>query len=89
MLISIEKHVPGVMTSLLTSSPPISISNQLFRCRYSNSENGCKLSFLFLPCRQSTPDSLLAGYDKALLGGVGVVGMYAPRLTFTYDHFVF
>ena len=36
MLTSIEKHVPGVMTSLLMSSLPISILHQLFRCRYSN-----------------------------------------------------
>ena len=32
----IEKHVPRVMTSLLTSSPLISISHRLFRCRYSD-----------------------------------------------------
>ena len=29
----------GVMTSFLMSSPPISISHQLFRCRYSNSRD--------------------------------------------------
>ena len=34
---NIEKHVPRVMTSLLMSSPPISISHRLFRCGYSNS----------------------------------------------------
>ena len=33
------KHVPRVMTSLLMSSPPISISHRLFRCRYSNSRD--------------------------------------------------
>ena len=33
------KHVPKVMTSLLMSSPPISISHRLFRCRYSNSRD--------------------------------------------------
>ena len=31
-----EKHVPRVITSLL-SSPPFSVSHRLFRCRYSNS----------------------------------------------------
>ena len=31
------KNVPRVMTSLLISSPPISISHRLFLCRYSNS----------------------------------------------------
>ena len=39
MLTNIEKHVPRVMTSLLMSSPPISISHRLFRCRYSNSRD--------------------------------------------------
>ena len=33
------KHSPRVMTSLLMSSPPISISHRLFRCRYSNSRD--------------------------------------------------
>ena len=36
---NIEKHVPRVMRTLLMSSPPISISHQLFRCRYSNSRD--------------------------------------------------
>ena len=35
----IEKHVPKVMMSLLVSSPPISISHQLFQCGYSNSRD--------------------------------------------------
>ena len=33
------KHAPRVMTSLLMSSPPMSISHRLFRCRYSNSRD--------------------------------------------------
>ena len=33
------KHVPRVMRSLLMSSPPISTSHRLFRCRYSNSRD--------------------------------------------------
>ena len=33
------KHAPRVMMSLLMSSPPISISHRLFRCRYSNSKD--------------------------------------------------
>ena len=33
------KHAPRVMTSLLMSSPPISISHRSFRCRYSNSRD--------------------------------------------------
>ena len=33
------KHVPRVMTSLLMSSPPISILHRLFRSRYSNSRD--------------------------------------------------
>ena len=33
------KHAPRVMTSLLMSSPPISISHRFFRCRYSNSRD--------------------------------------------------
>ena len=40
MLTNIEKHVPGIMTSLLMSSPPISIFPPwLFRYRYSNSRD--------------------------------------------------
>ena len=34
-----EKHVPRVMTPLLMTSLPISISHWLFRCRYSNSRS--------------------------------------------------
>ena len=33
------KHFKKVMTSILVSSPPISISHQLFQCRYSNSRD--------------------------------------------------
>ena len=36
---NIEKHVPRIMTSLLMSSPPISILHRLFQCRYSNSRD--------------------------------------------------
>ena len=38
--------MPRVITSLLMSSPPISISHRLFRCRYSKSRDvrSCKLS---------------------------------------------
>ena len=36
---NIEKHMPMVMTSLLMSSPPISIWHRLCRCRYSISRN--------------------------------------------------
>ena len=53
------KHVPRVMTSLLMSSPPISISNRLFRCRYSNSRD---VVASFPSFCQSAPESLLAGY---------------------------
>ena len=47
------------MTSLLMSSPPISISHRLFRCRYSNSRDVIANSPSFC---QSIPESLLAGY---------------------------
>ena len=51
-----EKHVPWVMTSLLTSSPPISISHRLFLCRYSNSSDVVASSPSFSgPQRQSAP----------------------------------
>ena len=33
---TLQKHVPRLMTSLLMSSPPISILHRLFLCRYSN-----------------------------------------------------
>jgi len=56
---NIEKHAPRVMTSLLMSSPPISISHRLFRCRYSNSRDVIASSPSFC---QSAPESLLAGY---------------------------
>ena len=36
MWINIKKHLPRVLTSLLISSLPISISHRLFRCRYSD-----------------------------------------------------
>ena len=36
---TLKKHVPRLMTSLLMSSPPISISHGLFQCRYSNSRD--------------------------------------------------
>ena len=46
------------------STPPISISHRLFRCRYlfKLQRRSCKLSFLFPPHRLSVPESLpLAG----------------------------
>ena len=59
---NIGKHVPKVMTSLLMSSPPISISYQLFRYRYSNSRDVVASSpFLFPPRRKSAPEGLLPG----------------------------
>ena len=39
MKTNIKKHMPRVMTPLLMSSPPTSISHCLFRCRYSNSRD--------------------------------------------------
>ena len=61
---NIEKHVQRVMTSLLMSSPPISISYRHFRCRsiFKVQRRSCKLSFRFPPRRQSVPESLFAGY---------------------------
>ena len=47
------------MTSLLMSSPAISISHRLFRCRYSNSRDVIASSPSF---SQSAPESLLADY---------------------------
>ena len=63
MSTNIEKHVPRVITSLLMPSLPISILHQLFQCSYLNSRDiePCNVSFLFLPHRQSAPESLLAG----------------------------
>ena len=56
------KHLKRVMTSLLMSSLPISILHRLFRSRYSNSRDRGNLSFLFPPCQQNAPESLLADY---------------------------
>ena len=56
---NVEKRVPGVMTSLLMSSPPINISHRLFRCRFSNSRDVVASSPSF--SRPSALDSLLAG----------------------------
>ena len=57
-----KKRVPRVMTTLLMSSPPISISHRLFeRC-------SCKLSFLFPPHSQSAPESLVVGYPNLRSG---------------------
>ena len=39
MQTNIEKHVPRVMTSILVSSLPITISHRLFWCTYSNSRD--------------------------------------------------
>ena len=61
-----EKHVPRVMTSLLMSSPPISISHRLFRCRINFQRGSRKFSFLFPPRRQSAPQGLVAGYLTGL-----------------------
>ena len=36
---TLKKQVPRLMTSLLMSSLPISISHRLFQCRYSNSRD--------------------------------------------------
>ena len=55
MWINIKKHVLRVLTSLLISSPPISISHRLFRCRYSNSSDVVASSPSF--SRQSAPES--------------------------------
>jgi len=55
------KHVPRVVTSLLMSSPPISILGRLFQHRYSNSRDVVESSPSLSPCRQSVPESLLAG----------------------------
>ena len=58
------------MTSLLTSSPPISISHRLFLCRYSNSSDVVASSPSFSgPQRQSAPESLLSGYVQRALSG--------------------
>ena len=50
----IEKQVPRV----LMSSPPNSISTQIFKLQ----RRSCKFSFLLPPRRQSAPERLLAGY---------------------------
>jgi len=60
--INIEQHVPKlrVMTSLLISSPPMSILHWLFRCRYSNSRDviASSPSFSCPTVRASQRDSL-------------------------------
>ena len=89
MLTSTEKHVPGVMTSLLMSSPPISISHQLFRCRYSNSREWFQALLHFPALPPEHPRELARRLWQGPLGGGGGVGLYAPRLTFRYDHFAF
>ena len=52
---NIEKHVPRVMMSLLMSSPPISISHRLFRCRYSNFRDAVASSPSFSRAAASVP----------------------------------
>ena len=44
---TLTQHVLRVMTSLLMSSPPISILHWLFQCRYSNSKEVVASSFSF------------------------------------------
>ena len=44
---TLTQHVLRVMTSLLMSSPPISILHWLFQCRYSNSKDVVASSFSF------------------------------------------
>ena len=56
MQTNIEKHVPRVMMSLQMSSPPISISHQLFLCGYSNSRDVVASSPSFShPAVQASP----------------------------------
>ena len=80
MLTNIEKHVPRVMTSLPMSSPPISISHGLFRCRYSNSRDAVASSPSFC---QSAQESLLAGYflrtpSAPITTGVVSISIFHP-----------
>ena len=72
---NIERHVPRVMTSLLMSSPPISISHRKSSMHIFNfHRRSCKLYFLFSPRRQSAPESLLAGkQSKSILRSRGVI----------------
>ena len=75
-----KKHIPRVMTSLLMSSPPISISHRLFRCRYSNSRD---VIASFPSFCQSAPESLLAGYFLRTLSApitTGVVSIFIFHL---------
>ena len=68
------------MTSLLMSSPPISISHRLFRCRYSNSRD---VIASFPSFCQSAPESLLAGYFLRTLSApitTGVVSIFIFHL---------
>ena len=60
---TLKKHMQRLMMSLLMSSPPIIISHRLFQCRYSNPWDAVeKLSFLFLPRRQSAPEARYSCY---------------------------
>ena len=65
MWTNIEQHVPRAMMSLLMSSPPISISHRLFRCRYSNSRDVIASSRSFsCPTARAPRRALLAGYTS-------------------------
>ena len=55
MQTNIEKHVPRVMMLLQMSSPPISISHRLFRCRYSNFRDAVASSPSFSRAAASVP----------------------------------
>ena len=59
----VGKHVPGVMTSLLMSSLPISFHMNFFDTKkiFKFQRRSCKLSFLFRSRHQSAPESLLSG----------------------------
>ena len=72
---NIERHVQRVMTSLLMSSPPISISHRKSSMHIFNfHRRSCQLYFLFPPRRQSAPESLLAGkQSKGILRSRGVI----------------
>ena len=60
---NVGKHVPGVMTSLLMSSLPISFRMNFFDIKkiFKFQRRSCKLSFLFRSRHQSAPESLLSG----------------------------
>ena len=47
----LKKYMPRVMTSLLMSSPPISLLHRPFRCTYSNSRDVVASSPSFFPSR--------------------------------------